>query len=186
MLQCKIASLVLAACLVFGGSALAADVKIGVFNSQSIAMQSDAAKASQQKLQSQFGKERDQLEKEAKELQTKGQDLQAKAATLSAKAREERQMEFLKQRRAFEEKSRTFARKVDAAENNIRQGMAQTIFQAAAAVAKQQSLDLIIDAASGSVMFAQPNMDITKAVLNEVNRIWKANGNKFPSAPAKR
>ena len=109
---------------------------------------------------------------------------------MSAKAREEKQMEFLKLRRDFEEKSRAFARKVDAAENDVRQGMAQNIFQAAEtvghALAKQQNLDLIIDAASGSVMFAKPNMDITKAVLTEVNRIWKANGNRFPAAPAKR
>ena len=101
---------------------------------------------------------------------------------MSAKAREEKQMEFLKLRRDFEEKSRAFARKVDAAENDVRQGMAQNIFQAAETVAKQQNLDLIIDAASGSVMFAKPNMDITKAVLTEVNRIWKANGNRFPAA----
>ena len=61
----KIVPLALAACLAFTGPALAADLKIGIFNSQSIAMQSDAAKASRQKLQGQFGKERAQLEKEA-------------------------------------------------------------------------------------------------------------------------
>lgn len=181
----KIVSLALAACIVFAGSAMAADLKIGVFNSQAIAMESDAAKASQRQLQSQFGAERTQLEKQAKDLQAKGQDLQAKASTMSDKAREERQMDFMKQRRAFEEKSRAFARKVDAAENNVRQGMAQNIFQAAEAVAKQRKLDLIIDAASGSVMYATPDMDITKAVLAEVNRIWKANGNKFPARPQK-
>lgn len=180
----KIVPLALAACLAFSGPALAADMKIGIFNSQSIAMQSDAAKAASQKMQGQFGKERTQLEKEARDLQAKGKDLQEKSAAMSAKAREEKQMEFLKLRRDFEEKSRAFAQKVDAAENEVRQGMAQNIFQAAATVAKQQNLDLIIDAASGSVMFAKPEMDITKAVLAEVNRIWKANGNKFPTAPA--
>lgn len=183
----KIVSLALAACIVFAGSAFAADVNIGIFNSQAIAMESDAAKASQQKMQGQYGNERNQLEKQAKDLQAKGQDLQAKAATMSDKAREEKQMEFLKQRREFEEKSRAFARKVEAAENEIRQGMAQNIYQAAENIAKQKKLDLILDAASGSVMFATPKMDVTKEVLAEVNRIWKANGNKFPAAqPQKR
>ncbi len=29
-------------------------------------------------------------------------------------------------------------------------------------------------------MYATPQLDITKAVLAEVNRLWKASGSKFP------
>ena len=52
----RVLSLALVACLLMAGSAFA-DMKIGVFNSQGVAMDSDAAKAAQQKLQSQFGAE---------------------------------------------------------------------------------------------------------------------------------
>lgn len=175
----KVVSLALTACLLLAGSAFA-DMKIGVFNSQAVAMDSDAAKAAQQKLQSQFGAERSQLEKQAKDLQTKGETLQTQVAKMNAKEREEKQMEFLRLRRGFEEKSRNFARKVENTENQIRQSMAQQIYQAAQTVAQQQKLDLILDAASGSVMYATPQLDITKAVLAEVNRLWKASGSKFP------
>lgn len=181
----KVFCLTFAVCFLFAVSAVAADLKIGVFNSQSIAMQSDAAKASQQRLQSQYGKERSQIEKEAKDLQAKGQNLQKMLESMDAKTRETKQMEYIKQRRAFEEKSRAFARKLEGSENTIRQGMAQFIFQASAAVAKEKDLDLIIDAAMGSVMFAKPELDLTKPVLAEVNRLWKQNGNKFPTAPKK-
>ena len=99
---------------------------------------------------------------------------------MNAKEREEKQMEFLRLRRAFEEKSRNFARKVENTENQIRQNMAQQIYQAAQTIAQKQKLDLILDAASGSVMYATPQLDITKAVLAEVNRLWKASGSKFP------
>jgi len=154
------------ACLLMAGSAFA-DMKVGVFNSQAVAMDSDAAKAAQQKLQSQFGAERSQLEKQAKDLQTKGEALQTQVAKMNAKEREEKQMEFLRLRRAFEEKSRNFARKVENTENQIRQNMAQQIYQAAQTIAQKQKLDLILDAASGSVMYATPQLDITKAVLAE-------------------
>lgn len=59
----RVLSLALVACLLMAGSAFA-DMKIGVFNSQAVAMDSDAAKAAQQKLQSQFGAEKTQLEKQ--------------------------------------------------------------------------------------------------------------------------
>ena len=172
----RVLSLALVACLLMAGSAFA-DMKIGVFNSQAVAMDSDAAKAAQQKLQSQFGAEKTQLEKQAKDLQSKGEALQAQVAKMSAKEREDKQMEFLRLRRAFEEKSRNFARKVENTENQIRQSMAQQIYDAATTIAK---LDLILDAAAGSVMYATPTLDITKPVLAEVNRLWKAGGSKFP------
>ncbi|MEI3478940.1 MAG: OmpH family outer membrane protein [Bilophila sp.] len=175
----RVMSLALVACLLMAGSAFA-ETKIGVFNSQAVAMDSDAAKAAQQKLQSQFGAERSQLEKQAKDLQTKGETLQTQVAKMNAKEREEKQMEFLRLRRAFEEKSRNFARKVENTENQIRQNMAQQIYQAAQTIAQKQKLYLILDAASGSVMYATPQLDITKAVLAEVNRLWKASGSKFP------
>ena len=115
----RVLSLALVACLLMAGSAFA-DMKIGVFNSQAVAMDSDAAKAAQQKLQSQFGAEKTQLEKQAKDLQSKGEALQAQVAKMSAKEREDKQMEFLRLRRAFEEKSRNFARKVENTENQPR------------------------------------------------------------------
>ena len=170
----RVLSLALVACVLMAGSAFA-DMKIGVFNSQAVAMDSDAAKAAQQKLQSQFGAEKSQLEKQAKD-----EALQAQVAKMSAKEREEKQMEFLRLRRSFEEKSRNFARKVENTENQIRQSMAQQIYDAATTIAKQQKLDLILDAAAGSVMYATPTLDITKPVLAEVNRLWKAGGSKFP------
>ena len=77
---------------------------------------------------------------------------------MSAKEREDKQMEFLRLRRAFEEKSRNFARKVENTENQIRQSMAQQIYDAATTIAKQQKLDLILDAAAGSVMYATPTL----------------------------
>ena len=129
----RVMSLALVICAFLAGSALAADLKIGVFNSQAVAMDSDAAKAAQKKLQSQFGAEKDQLEKQAKDLQSKGEALQAQMATLSAKAREEKQMEFMRLRRDFEEKSRNFARKVENSEVQIRQSMARQIYEAVAA-----------------------------------------------------
>ena len=182
----RIMSLALVACLMMGGTALSADLKVGVFNSQAVAMDSDAAKAAQKKLQGQFGAEKNQLESQAKALQSKGEALQAQMASLSNKAKEEKQMEFLRLRRDFEEKSRNFARKVENSEVQIRQSMARQMLEATSNVAKKRDLDLVLDAGAGGIMFATPALDITQDVLSEVNRIWKASGSKFSDAPAGR
>ena len=183
----KVASLALVVCLALGGSALAADTKIGVFNSQSIAIDSEPGKAARQKLESQFGAEKTQLEKQFKDMQSKAESLQAQMATLSQKAREEKQRDFMNQRRDFEEKSRNFTRKVESFELQIRQNLAKILFEASQNVSKNKSLNLILDSGTGAVFFVTPDLDVTKDMLAEVNRLWKAGGSKFdePKAPAK-
>ena len=184
MFRVSVLACVLTLCL--AGSAIAA-LPVGVFNSQSVALESEPAKEAQKKMQGQFGNEKDQIEKLAKDLQKQGEALQAQAAALSQQAREEKQMDFLRKRRDFEERSRNFAAKVENSENQIRQTIGRFIFQASETVAKQRNLELILDAASGSVMYAQAGLDVTRDVIAEVNRLWKAAGSKFDSpAPAEK
>lgn len=175
----RVLSLALVACLLMAGSAFA-DMKIGVFNSQAVAMDSDAAKAASRSCSRSSAPRRRSLKSRPRICSPRVKPFQAQVAKMSAKEREDKQMEFLRLRRAFEEKSRNFARKVENTENQIRQSMAQQIYDAATTIAKQQKLDLILDAAAGSVMYATPTLDITKPVLAEVNRLWKAGGSKFP------
>ena len=78
----RVLSLALVACLLMAGSAFA-DMKIGVFNSQAVAMDSDAAKAAQQKLQSQFGAE-DAAKRIRRRICSQGNPLQAQVAKMSA------------------------------------------------------------------------------------------------------
>ncbi|MDD6088266.1 MAG: OmpH family outer membrane protein [Desulfovibrionaceae bacterium] len=178
----RMCSLVLAAVLMFAGTSFSADVKIGIFNSESVVMDSDAAKAARKKMESDFGAEKRQLESQGKDLQKRAEQLSAQASSLSEKAREEKANDFMKARRAYEEKARNFARRVENTNAQIRQSMAQQIYQAAANVAKQKGLDLVLDAVAGGVIFTVPQMDIQKDMLAEVNRIWKANGSRFSTS----
>lgn len=181
----RILSLVLLAMACIAAPAFA-DVNIGVFNAQAVALDSEPAKVAQKNLQSQFGAERSQLEKQAQDLQKQSQSLQAQAAAMSAQARQEKQSEFMRKVREHEEKSRNFARKVQTAEDQIRQAMGRFIFQAASVVAKQKGLNLILDGASGSVIYADKSMDVTKEMLAEVNKQFKAAGSKFDAPAGKR
>ena len=181
----KILSLALVAMVLVAAPAYA-DLKIGVFNAQAVALDSEPAKAAQKKMQGQFGTEKNQLEKQAQDLQKEGQSLQAQSAALSPQARQEKQTGFMRKVREHEEKSRDFARKVQMSEDQIRQSMGRFIFQAAEAVAKQKGLDLILDGASGSVIYAEKSMDVTKEMLAEVNKQFKAAGSKFDAPAGKR
>lgn len=164
----------LAVCLMAGSVAHAADFKIGVVNMQVIAMQSEPAQEAQKKMKSTFGPEKDQLEKTAKDLQKKAEDMKAQSAALSPEAKEDKKVEFIRLKRDLDDKTRAFARKVEAAEMRIRQDMAQIILKAAKEYGEKKGFAMIIDGASGGVIHAEKSLDVTNDVLAEVNRLWRA------------
>ncbi|MFQ8734693.1 MAG: hypothetical protein ACLSAH_00235 [Bilophila wadsworthia] len=116
----RVLSLALVACLLMAGSAFA-DMKIGVFNSQAVAMDSDAARAAQQKLQSQFGAEKTQ---QGQGSAVKGEALRLRS--LKCPPRNVKTSRWNSSACAAPlKKVRNFARKVENTENQIRQSMAQ-------------------------------------------------------------
>ncbi len=156
------------------GTAMAADLKIGLVHMQELATQCDAAKEATKKMEQTFGAERDALEKQSQALQKKAEAMQAQSAALSPEAKEDKKVEFLREQRAFQEKAQIFQRKVQAAEMRIRQEMAVLIAKASENFAKANGYTMIMDGASAGVLYGAEKLDITKSMLKEVNSVWKA------------
>ncbi len=144
-----------------------AEVKIGVVDMQEIATNSDPAKDAKKKMESKYGNEKKQIDKQ-------GQDLQKKAEALKKNNSEEKQVEFIRLRREFDEKTRAFATKVEQDEIKIRQDMVTLVFRASYEVATRKGFDFVVDVTAGGVLYAQQSMDLTKDVLAEVNKLWKS------------
>ncbi len=163
----KVLGLAILAVFLMTNAAIAAELKIGVVDMQAIATDSEPAKDAKKKMESKYGTERKQIEKQ-------GQDLQKKADALKKDNSEAKQVEFIRLRREFDEKTRTFARKVEQDEIKIRQDMVTLVFRATYEVAKRKGFDYVVDVTAGGVLYAQQSMDLTKDVLAEVNKLWKS------------
>ncbi len=143
-----------------------AETKIGVVDMQVIASKSEPAADAKKKMDAKYGAERKELEKQAKTLQSKGEALQ-KSPT------EAKQVEFVKLKRAFDEKQYKFARSVEADEVKIRQEMVTLVFGAAYEVAQAKGINFVVDITAAGVLYADKSMDLTEEVLTEVNKRWK-------------
>ncbi|HEU6437142.1 MAG TPA: OmpH family outer membrane protein [Nitratidesulfovibrio sp.] len=168
--------LILAAAFVLAWTtaAVAADMKIAIVNMQAIASQSDAAQDAQKKMKATFGAEKDQLEKQANDLKKKADDMKVQSAALSNEAKEDKKVEFIRLKRDLEDKTRAFARKVEGAEMRVRQEMASLILQAAKEYGDKKGYTLILDGAAAGVVHADKTIDVTKELLDEVNRVYRA------------
>ncbi len=179
MLQRNIAAFACAlfALLLLAGPSFAANV--GVANMQIIAQECAPAIAAKKLLDTRLGGEKSKLEKEAQALQKRTADFQKKASTMSQAARQKEQEGLMKAGRAFDEKTRKFSAKIQQEENKMRQSLAGIVLRASESLSKKKNLDIIIDSGLGTVLFAKGSLDVTDALLQEVNAQWKAQGSRF-------
>lgn len=181
----KLAILFLSAFFAFSQFSYAADApasgnvvtaKIGVVDMQTIATDSDAAKAAKSQLETKFGKEREQLEKRGKDIQKQAEGLK------NPKISEEKKMSFLKSKQKLDNDTRNFLRKVEQEEMKLRQDMVTLVFSATYEVARAKGYNFVVDVTAGGVLYADQSMDLTKDVLEEVNKIYAKNAAQAPAA----
>ncbi len=181
----KFLVLTLAALFAMAGMAFAADtaaLKIGVVDMQTVATQSEPAKAARDHMEKKYGKERKSLEEEGEKLRKRAEKLK------DPKASEESKLAFLRAKQELDQKTRTFMRKVEQDEVKLRQDMVTMVFNATYGVAQRKGYNFVVDVTAGGVLYADQDMDLTQEVLAEVNKISKEQGDKAkqPITPAKK
>lgn len=183
-MQRLIMTVIAAFFIMFGGQSYAADgsnvpaAKIGVVDMQTIATDSEAAKAAKTQLEEKYGKERAALEKQGKALQKQAEGLK------NPKTSEDKKMAFIKAKQKLDTDTRNFLRKVEQDEVKLRQDMVTLVFSATYEVARAKGFNFVVDVTAGGVLYADQSMDLTQDVLAEVNKLYSENKNK-PAEPAK-
>lgn len=156
--------------------------KIGVVDMQTVATDSDPAKAAKAQLEAKYGKDKAALEKQGQALKKQAEALK------NPKASEQKKVDFIKAKQKLDQDTRNFMRKVEQDEVKLRQDMVTLVFSATYEVAKRLGFNFVVDVTAGGVLYADQSMDLTQEVLAEVNKIYAANKDKKPEAekaPAK-
>ena len=156
----------------FSASAIAADDKdfsgrIGVVNSERIFKDSNMAKASQIKMQSEFAKREKELRDDAQKIKTAAERLDKDAAVMSDTDRVRRQRELADADRELQRKQREFTEDVNQRSFEERSKIAQKANQALKSVAEQRKLDLIVQEAA----YVNPKIDVTEDVIKALNNL---------------
>jgi outer membrane protein len=151
--------------------------KIGVANPLRLSNQSAPGKEAEKQLTSIFGKEREQLEKQGADLNKQAEDLKKQAAALSEKARNERTQKIQKQAQELDAKGAAYTQRLSRVQQAINAQMNEVLREACEQFAKKNGYDMIVDASV--VMFYTQGNDVTEGLIEEVNKVWKAQGGKF-------
>ena len=166
--------LTLGACLLLSSPALAAEMVIGVADLQQAA-RCEANIAAKEKYEpifnaenEEFGKKMAAFEKNRKNFETNRPKDQAsfdkRIAALQKEEQEVRTLDMKRQQR------------INAVMAAVNEEMAQLAITAAAEVAKEKGLNLVL--AQNSILYADDTLDVTEEVVETMNRLWKEDGSK--------
>lgn len=151
--------------------------RIGVVDLQTIATESEPAKAFNAEMEKKYGKERDSIEKKGAALKKQAEGLKG------SKVSEQKRVDFIKAKQKLDQQAHNYTRKVQQDEVKNRQDMITLIFSAAYEVAKAKGYNFVVDVNAGGVLYADRSMDLTQAVLEQVNKIYKEKQAKAPETP---
>jgi outer membrane protein len=156
------------------GSALAAEYKIGFFNMAVVIRDSDAYKAKLAEFQKEFDAEDKRLQKQGGDLQKKINDFQIQQQALSPKAREERELDLSRQKRDLDDKMGMYLRRRGEAEKRAQEEINNVIVYAASEYGKREKFSFVLEQNTAGVVWMMDSLDLTKQVLEESNKVWKA------------
>lgn len=151
--------------LALSGLAQAQEFKIGVVNTDRILRDSNAAKAAQAKLESEFIKREKELNDAINAFKVSADKFERDAPTLSEAQRVTKQKQLVELDRDLKRRQREFQEDLGARKNEENQLLFEKAGKAVKQVAESEKYDLILQEAA----YFNPKHDITEKVIKALN-----------------
>lgn len=161
------------------GSAEAQTLKIGYINSQEILQNAPGAKEAQAAYEKEMQGYTDEAQRLQDELQRMQQQLQQQELTLSPEAKRNRQQQI--QQKAQDAQTRM--QQLDQLASQRRAELIQPVMDKVTEVIEklrdEGNYSLILDVAAGSIISADPSLDLTKEVIRRLSAAAPPPGGSF-------
>lgn len=164
--------LALAMIFLFAGQAWA-EPKIGIINFEKIVKDSEFWAESTKELEAKYKDEAERLEKMMNDIKSMADEIQKQSVVLSQEAKEDKQLDFKRKSRDFEDQRRAYMRKIKKEEDDLKKTILGIIFEVTNDYGKKNAYDFIMDSAMGGIVYASPTLDLTGEILVDVNRAWR-------------
>jgi len=143
-------------------------LKIGFINSQALLARAPGAAEASQQFDQELGTMRSQLQPMAEELDSLIAQFEAQSMTLSDQARRQRQQAIVQKQGALEQAAAQMEQQAE----QRRAELVQPIMDRISAIIEQLRVEgnyhLIFDVAAGSIIAADPSLDLTDQVLTRL------------------
>ncbi len=175
MRRTSLASLALAT-LLSAGAAEGQTLKIGYINSSEIVQSAPGSAEAQAQFDAELVSAQEEIQRLQTELQNLDQQLQQQQLTLSPEAKANREQQLRVRVQQYEERTTQLQEQANTRRAELVQPIMDQITEVIEALREEGNYAMILDAAAGSIISADPTLDLTQEVLRRLEAAAAAPG----------
>jgi len=169
-------TLALISILCFSSFALA-QTKLAIIDMKEVISKSEPGQKAMKELKKKFDKMKQGLDQKKQELQALREELQKQSLVLSQEAKQDKELEFKRKVRDFQDMFQNYRRKIRMEEKKLSDPIIEQLVQVIKEYGKKHKYTAIFDTKSSGLLYADDAIDITKEIIVELNRAWRAKQN---------
>lgn len=162
--------------LLFGLALWAKETRIGYIDSERIFRKYEAASEAKTAFNEEVEKYRAKADTMKRELQKAQEEYEAQKAMLSEEARAAKEQEIAGLRQRFTDFTQSVwgeHGKLELKQQELLGPLVKKINEAVKKIAEKEGYTMILDIAERSIVYAEPNLDITDEVITELNKKYR-------------
>lgn len=159
--------------LLFQVPAFAAN-KIGVFSMQKVMLECDYGKAVAAQLKTKFEPMEKDIQQEGKAIKKLENELKTQDLALKLEAKQDKQREYRRKTRDYQDSVVAYRQKRQAEQQRLGQPIAQRVAKVVKQYSTANGYTIVFEAQSSGIAFIKEGIDISDAVIKELNSMKKA------------
>ena len=155
------------------GLTASAETKIGFVDMKTVIAKSEPGSKAMEQLKSQFKDMKDNLDAQKKSLDTLKDELQKQSMMLSQEAKLDKEAQYKRKVRDFQDMGQSYQRKLQQAEQNLSKPIIDKLLEVVQDYGKKNGFTAIFDKQASGLVYSQDNVDVTSAIIAELNKAMR-------------
>lgn len=163
--------ILLTICLILTVSfSASAETKIGFIDMKGVLAKSEPGIKAMDQLKAQFKDMKDNLDTQKKSLDTLKDELQKQSMVLSQEAKLDKEAQYKRKVRDFQDMGQNYQRKLQQAEQSLSKPIIDKLMTVTQEYGKKNGFTAIFDLQASGVVYRQDGIDVTDAIIAELNK----------------
>jgi len=151
-----------------------AQIKIGVVDMQEIIAESVPGQEAMAELRTRFESMREDLDKQNETITKLRDELQRQSMVLSQEAKQDKELEYRRVVRDFQDQFQAFQNRMRAEEDRLSEPILELLVQVINTYGDRNDFTMILDGSTAGLVYADETVIITDAVKEDLNTAWQA------------
>lgn len=151
-----------------------AQTRIGILDMQEIIAESIPGQEAMNELRTRFESMKGELDAQNEAITKLRDELQRQSMVLSQEAQQDKELEYRRKVRDFQDQFQSFQVKMKAEEDRLSEPILDLLLDVINAYGKQNNFTMIIDGNASGLVYADEAVIVTETVKEELNKAWRA------------